>query len=128
MQHETCLENVGEQTKTILEKEGLRAPDIERLAERYELSRVLGRGGMGVVFVASDTKLQRQVAIKIGGKNSDASRQEIEVRTMASLSVDGIVSVFDFEKLSDGRAAIVMELIDGHDLQMEKIENRLRWW
>lgn len=103
-------------TVSILEGEGIQKVDQDWLTKRYELLRVLGRGGMGVVLEAVDLKLQRKVAIKLGCATINTARQEMEVRTMAKLNIEGIVSVYDFERLSDGRVAIVMQLIDGTDL------------
>jgi hypothetical protein len=94
------------------------------LADRYALTSEIGRGGMGVVWGAEDTRLQRQVAIKevslpheLQGKDSDAvlARVMREARAAGRLSHPSAVTVFDvFEE--DGTAYIVMELVDSPTL------------
>lgn len=88
----------------------------------YEVLDLLGRGGMGVVYKARQTSLDRLVAIKLLPR--DLIRDDIdfterfkqEARTMAKLSHPGIVPVFDFGEAGDGQLFFVMEFIDGTDL------------
>ncbi len=87
---------------------------------RYQVERELGRGGMGVVLLARDTKLQQSVAIKMipdlvvkDAEAIDDLRKEV-LRGM-TLMHPGIVRTHYFER-DDTRAAIVMEFIDGHTL------------
>lgn len=93
----------------------------------YEIVSKLGEGGMGEVFRARDTKLGRDVAMKVLPTSfaQDAGRLarfEREARTLASLNHPNIAQVFGFE---DGHAGpdgqghgpvLVMELLDGHAL------------
>lgn len=88
----------------------------------YELTSLLGEGGMGQVFRATDTTLGRQVAIKVvpDAFAADADRLarfEREARTLASLSHPNIAAVFGFEKAGSVHA-LVMELVDGEDLAL----------
>jgi serine/threonine protein kinase len=88
--------------------------------DRYVLERPIGRGGMGTVYVARDTLLDRDVAIKVSnapapGAGIDARlRQEAQV--LARLEHPGIVPVHDAGLLADGRLFYVMKLVHGETL------------
>lgn len=87
---------------------------------KYSIIRELGRGSMGVVYLAEDTRLRRNVALKIlsGTLSHDAGfrvRFEKEARSIASLDHPNIVRVHAFESL-DGLLAIEMELVEGGSL------------
>lgn len=89
---------------------------VIRLADRYELRQVVGRGGMGRVWSARDVHSGREVAVKTADAGSAAVA---DVRREAELAraVDhpGVVAVHDSGE--DGRTAyVVMELLDGPDL------------
>lgn len=60
-----------------------RAPEF--MEQRYSIERELGVGGMGSVYVALDTMLQRQVAIKVVHPGDDTERLLAEARTLAQL-------------------------------------------
>jgi eukaryotic-like serine/threonine-protein kinase len=83
----------------------------------YRIARVIGEGGMGVVFLAERTDLGSQAAIKIlrDAWLSPARRQRfaIEQRTLASLNHPSIARLFDAGTLSDGTPWIVMEYVPG---------------
>jgi hypothetical protein len=90
-----------------------------RIADRYVLEEPLGRGGMGVVWRARDTLLERQVAIKqvevpvsMPGPEISAVRRRVlrEARAAAALNHANAVTVFDVLE-EDDRAYIVMELV-----------------
>ncbi|HEV8208719.1 MAG TPA: serine/threonine-protein kinase [Vicinamibacterales bacterium] len=88
-----------------------RAPDVA--GTRYELVSILGRGGMGVVYLARDTVLDREVALKIvEGSAGDAN----EARILARLEHPGIVPVHDFGQLPDGRLFYAMKRVRGDRL------------
>jgi tRNA A-37 threonylcarbamoyl transferase component Bud32 len=84
---------------------------------RYEILTELGRGGMGVVYKARDTRLDRDVAIKVLRETSPeiAARLEEEAKTAATLNHPGIVTVFDFEA-GFGGYFIAMEFVPGEAL------------
>lgn len=89
------------------------------LAERYELGELLGTGGMADVHRAWDTRLRRQVAIKLfrpGADAASARRFDNEVRTLASLSHPGLVQVHDAGTAS-GSPFVVLELVEGRTLR-----------
>jgi tetratricopeptide (TPR) repeat protein len=84
---------------------------------RYEILNELGRGGMGVVYRARDTRLEREVAIKVLRTTSEeeAARLGQEARAAATLNHHGIVTVHDFEVGFDGYF-IAMEYVPGEPL------------
>ena len=86
-------------------------PDVA--GTRYELISVLGRGGMGVVYLARDTVLDREVALKIVEQPSGAVN---EARILARLEHPGIVPVHDFGEFPDGRLFYAMKRVRGDRL------------
>ncbi|MEU4065743.1 serine/threonine-protein kinase [Streptomyces wedmorensis] len=97
---------------------------MDRLLDgRYRLGERLGRGGMGTVWRAHDTVLDRDVAVKelnLAGLPDEEfavlrSRMEQEARAAARIRHPGVVTVYDVLE-QDGRPWIVMELIDGRSL------------
>jgi serine/threonine protein kinase len=86
----------------------------------YEVESLLGAGGMGEVYKARDTRLQRSVAIKIlpSTFNSDPERLarfEREAQVLASLNHANIAQIYGVEETA-GALALVMELVDGPTL------------
>jgi predicted Ser/Thr protein kinase len=87
--------------------------------QRYEILTELGRGGMGVVYRARDTRLERDVAIKVLRTTSpeEAARLEQEAKAAATLNHPGIVTIYDFEAGFDGYF-ITMEYVQGDPLDL----------
>ena len=88
---------------------------------RYEILRKLARGGMATVYLASDRRLTRTVAIKVmhdslGGDADFVSRFDREARAAARLSHPNVVAVFD-QGMDGGRPYIVMEYVEGCTLR-----------
>ncbi|MGZ9093093.1 MAG: protein kinase domain-containing protein, partial [Rhodoplanes sp.] len=86
----------------------------------YEVTAQIGQGGMGQVYRATDTKLKRQVAIKIlpPALAADADRLtrfQREAEVLASLNHPHIAAIYGLEE-SGGVSALVMELVQGEDL------------
>ena len=84
---------------------------------RYEIKREIGKGGMGVVFLAEDLKLRRHVAVKrlmLKTKNMKTIQRRFlrEAQTIASLSHPNIVNIFEIDQDERG-AFIIMEYIPG---------------
>lgn len=92
----------------------------EVLDGRYRLDELIGEGGMGSVWRASDEALGRTVAVKVfwagATEDSDAVRRESEKRLLASLSHPSLVTLFDAQLAHEGRSYLVMEYIDGGTL------------
>jgi serine/threonine protein kinase len=88
-----------------------RGPDVT--GTRYEILSILGRGGMGIVYLARDTVLDREVALKIVERPSDSAN---EARILARLEHPGIVPVHDFGELPDGRLFYAMKRVRGDRL------------
>ncbi len=86
---------------------------------KYEIERHLGRGGMGVVFLARDTVLQRHVAIKVVGTTAHAEpshhRLLREARSASALNHPNICTVYEVGE-AGSLAYIAMEYVDGRPL------------
>ncbi|MCB1203623.1 MAG: serine/threonine protein kinase [Verrucomicrobiae bacterium] len=100
------------------EEAGTEAPVIPG----YEVLRLLGSGGMGEVWLARQISLDRLVAVKVLAVRGEAATQwldrlEREARAMARLSHPHIVAVYDFVRLEEGGAAIVMEWVGSGNLR-----------
>lgn len=96
------------------------------LGGRYRLQRELGRGGMGVVYLAHDTQLDRPVALKFLGTlvdHSEEYRQRFirEARTGARISHPNVVSIYDISA-TEGKAYIAMEYVEGANLHRHLIK------
>ena len=89
------------------------------VAEQFEIVRKLGQGGMGVVFLARDLRLDREVAIKLVGRRSAqaTARLEREAQAMAQLSHPNVVAVYEVGQ-HDGSVYIAMEYVDGSTLRV----------
>ena len=90
---------------------------------RYELRSRIGKGGMGVVYKARDTRLQRDVALKmlltdVADVEETRERFIREARAAADLRHRNIIQVYDFGE-ENGRAFFVMELLSGDSLAAE---------
>jgi serine/threonine-protein kinase len=88
---------------------------------KYEIVKLLGRGGMGAVYQAHDPLLERDVALKvmlptIAEDPELKQRFEREARAVARLMHPAVVTLFDLGYHSDGSPYIVMELLRGRDL------------
>jgi serine/threonine protein kinase len=87
----------------------------------YEILAALGAGGMGEVYRARDTRLNRDVAIKVlpGSLASDAARRarfEREARMLAALNHPHIAAIYGFEISDPEMPALVLELVEGPTL------------
>lgn len=89
---------------------------------QLEILRVVGRGGMGVIYQARQTSLDRDVAIKVIDRtiSSDKTfldRFDREAKALARLSHPNIVAVYDYGRTSDGLAYLLMEYVHGLNLR-----------
>ena len=105
------------------------APDLEKLGERlagalegrYEILRLLGRGGMAAVYLAKDLVLEREVAIKVLPPDMSCDPQLIrrfqqEAKTAAKLDHPNIIPIYRVESEA-GLVYIVMKYVSGHSLE-----------
>src|SRR5438132_2284868 len=86
----------------------------------YEIVSALGSGGMGEVYRAHDTKLGRDVALKVlpdvfAQDSERMSRFKREAQVLASLNHPNIAAIYGVEE-SSGQPALVLEFIDGETL------------
>src|SRR5882762_9704023 len=86
----------------------------------YEILAPLGKGGMGEVYRAHDTKLHRDVAIKVlpelfAADPDRLARFEREAQVLASLNHPNIAAIYGVDE-TDGVRALVLELVDGPTL------------
>ena len=100
-----------------------------RKLAHYEILELIGKGGMGEVYRARDTKLGREVAIKVlpGAVSENTERLarfEREARLLASLNHPGIATLYGLEE-SEGVHYLVMELVEGETLAERIRKGRL---
>ena len=90
-----------------------------RRVGRYQIERVLGVGGMGIVYAAFDPQLQRRVAVKlVRPENTDERAQAhllAEARALGRISHPNVVTVYDAGE-HDGQIYVATELVDGTTL------------
>ena len=87
----------------------------------FEITGVLGAGGMGEVYRARDAKLKREVALKVlppdvAGDPERLARFQREAEVLASLNQPHIAHLYGLEE-ADGQRALVMELVEGTTLE-----------
>ncbi len=91
------------------------------IAQKYELSRVIGEGGMGEVWLARNRSLQVDVAIKLilraDSTDEHCARLLQEARATARVEHPSAVRIFDFGETERGDPFIAMELLRGEDLR-----------
>src|SRR2546430_2632727 len=97
----------------------------------YEILAPIGAGGMGEVYRARDTRLGREVAIKIvpdrmASDPKMLQRFEQEARAVAALSHPNILAIHDFERGGD-TAFVVTELLHGESLDQRLMRERIAW-
>lgn len=114
----TCYDSTVERCEQDGRELMLTLPVERTLDGRYRLERALGRGGFGVVYEASDLRLQRRVAAKImmGSSFGDVAalrRFEREARAAARIEHRHITQVHDYGTIGTGGAYLIMELVAG---------------
>ena len=106
--------------------------DVPRTIGRYVIIERLGAGGMGVVFRAFDTKLRREVALKIVRPGVSLQREEArarllrEAQSLAQLSHRNVVAVYDAEATDHG-VCLAMEYVEGCTLKEWLAEGSRDW-
>ena len=99
------------------------SPDLPSKIDRYVIRRMLGAGGMGVVYVAHDPELDREVAIKMLRRGTDATRLRREAQALARLSHPNVVAVHDVGE-HDGQVFVAMALVHGVNLRQWRQQPR----
>ncbi|MFM7184128.1 MAG: serine/threonine-protein kinase, partial [Planctomycetota bacterium] len=94
--------------------------EVVDLAARYKTEGTLGRGGMGEVLLALDTRLDRKVAIKrilgeAARSKTAVSRFLTEAKAIAALNHPNVVQIYDYGRAADG-PFLIMEYVDGSSL------------
>ncbi len=115
--------------------QSLHSSQPDRIGQ-YQIASVLGRGGMGIVYLARDTRLEREVAIKCLRtelfETHYIERFKREALLLAKLNHPNIVQIYDFIE-SPEQLALVMEYVGGDNLykrlreQLVPMQQRLRW-
>ena len=100
---------------------------VGKTISHYNITEKIGEGGMGEVYLADDTKLKRQVAIKflpehLTKDKENVERFEREAEAAAALNHPNIITIFDVIE-TDGQICIIMEYVDGKSLS-EKIDDK----
>lgn len=102
---------------------------------RYDIKEVIGRGSMGVVYLAYDPALEREVAVKTIETHLESEQEELEVfierfkreaKAAAKLSHPGIITIYDFGFVNDTTPYIVMEYVKGKTLK-RYFEEKIRF-
>ena len=93
---------------------------IGKTLSHYEITGLLGKGGMGEVYLARDPQLDRDVAIKILPETVASDPERIarfqrEAKTLAAVNHSGIATIFGLHE-QDGTRFMAMELVPGSDL------------
>jgi serine/threonine protein kinase len=107
------------------------APELEpgtMVADKYRVDKVLGEGGMGIVYAATHVALDQRVAIKALFPDALEDKQAIERfaregRAAAKIQSDHVVRVYDVGVFDDGTPYMVMEYLEGADLMELLLEN-----
>ncbi|MER5646926.1 serine/threonine-protein kinase [Streptosporangium sp. NPDC002524] len=95
---------------------------IGREMAGYQIEDIIGKGGMAVVYLAIDPRLNRRVALKIlnpllGEDDRFRQRFVLESRTVASIDHPNIIPIYEADTADDGTLYIAMRYVDGPDLR-----------
>lgn len=92
--------------------------------DRYEILHLLGRGGMGEVYLANDKRINRNVALKVLHPDLVSSKESLrrfarEAQAVSALNHPNIMTIYEFDKTDDGSSFIVSEYIEGKSLNRQ---------
>jgi serine/threonine protein kinase/tetratricopeptide (TPR) repeat protein len=95
--------------------------ETPQVVDRFEISRILGKGGMGTVYLARDQRLGRQVAVKVLNTDeniSDEARARFlrEARTAGSIRQQNVATIYEVGETAEGQPFLVMEYCEGETL------------
>jgi len=113
---EACIKDQRELTLSL--------PVERTIDKKYRLEQLIGRGGMGAVYEATDLRLNRRIAIKIMlsnmfGDRTALRRFEREAQASARLNHPNIISVYDYGGIRTDGPYLVMEFVRGSTLRSE---------
>ncbi len=103
------------------------------LADRYQVQKLLGDGGMGSVYLAEHVTLRKRVAIKVLHQELCRDQTQVdrflqEARAASMIGHENIVDIVDFGPVPGGSVFFAMEFLEGEDLSdLLKRETRLEW-
>jgi len=105
------------------------SPMLGQVVAGYRIVSRIGAGGMGEVFVAEHLRIEKRVAIKLlraemSSRTDMVARFFSEARATSTIRHPGIVDVLDCDVLPNGRAYIVMELLEGKSLLARMVHDR----
>ncbi len=105
---------------------------IGRKIRHYKIIELLGKGGMGEVYLAEDSKLRRKVALKLLSPefSADSERKmrfEKEARAISALNHPNIITIYEIEDGEDGLNFIATEFIDGQTLGKRIADKTMSW-
>ncbi len=100
------------------------------LNERYEIIRQLGKGGMGEVYLANDSKISRNVSLKVLLSDVASNKERLrrfhqEAKAISALNHPHIMTIYEFDKTADEIQFIVGEFIDGKTLNDYRNQEKL---
>lgn len=107
----------------IIELTGMPTPaDLAKYFPQLEIQGIIGHGGMGAIYRARQTSLERDVAIKLIAQDISqdpmfCERFEREAKSLAKLSHPNIVTVYDFGQTANSMAYLIMEFVDGINMR-----------
>src|SRR5438876_5274390 len=96
-------------------------PELPQSVDRFQIVRILGKGGMGTVYLARDERLERPVAVKVLHSEdlaTDERRAKFmrEARTAASIRHPNVATIYEVGESDEGAPFIVMEYCEGETL------------
>ncbi|MEN9835725.1 MAG: hypothetical protein RL011_1918, partial [Pseudomonadota bacterium] len=102
------------------------------LGDRYRILDLIGEGGMAYVYLATDEKLGRRVAVKVLHEHMERNpeirqRFQAEAQTISALDHPNIVKIYDFSGDQEGRLWIVTEVIQGKNIAQYLQDLNERW-
>src|SRR5204862_2455669 len=96
-------------------------PELPQSVDRFQIVRILGKGGMGTVYLARDERLERPVAVKVLHSEDLATEERRarfmrEARTAASIRHQNVATIYEVGETDEGAPFIVMEYCNGETL------------